>query len=140
MAQKLRALPDLLEDPGSHLSTHVVLTVACDSSSRGSDTLFWSSQALGTHVVHKQTCTLKTYAYKIITTITTTFQRENFKCLSSINLFCRIHAYVLFIGFYEGQLNKIDMFLLAAILKSMSFLGAIIYPTKNYCFYYPRYY
>jgi hypothetical protein len=41
LAQQVRAPLALLEDPGSSLSTHMAAHNCLDSSSRGSDDLFW---------------------------------------------------------------------------------------------------
>jgi hypothetical protein len=46
MAGWLRALVAFLEDVGSILCTLLWLTTICNSSSKGSDALFWSLQAL----------------------------------------------------------------------------------------------
>jgi hypothetical protein len=50
MAQKLRALVALAEDPNSVPSAHAI----CNTTSRGSNALFWALQAPGTHTVHRK--------------------------------------------------------------------------------------
>jgi hypothetical protein len=50
MAQQLRALATVAEDPGSIPSTHLVAHNIYNSSFKGSDALFWPLRALDTHV------------------------------------------------------------------------------------------
>jgi hypothetical protein len=52
--KRLRALAALSEDLGSRSSTHMAVHTVCNSSSRGSDALFWPPQEPGTHIVGAQ--------------------------------------------------------------------------------------
>lgn len=64
MAQKLRALAVHAKDlvPSSHSSQ---LTMAYNSSSRRSDTLFRTLWAPGMHTVHTHACTQNTSTHKV---------------------------------------------------------------------------
>ena len=53
MSQWLRSLAALSEDHGSIPSAHIEAIIVCNSSSRGSNTMFWHLQAPATHVVHR---------------------------------------------------------------------------------------
>jgi hypothetical protein len=64
MVHCLRALVALPEDPGLVLSKHTMVYI-CNSNSRGSDTNFCTSLALGMHVVHIHTCSQRTHTHKI---------------------------------------------------------------------------
>jgi len=47
VAQQLRVLSALVEDPGLSLSVNIrLLAITCNSSSRGYDAPFWSPHAL----------------------------------------------------------------------------------------------
>lgn len=66
IAQQLRALIALPEEPGSVPSTTEQLTTSCDSSSEGADPIFQPLWALGTHgYIYKQTKHLYTLKRKI---------------------------------------------------------------------------
>jgi hypothetical protein len=56
MAQWLRALVVLTEDPGSVPSTYMAASDLYNVSSWGQDTLSQPPRATGTHLVHKHTC------------------------------------------------------------------------------------
>ena len=49
MAQRVRALAVLGEDPGSVLSTHMVIHSLCDTSFRESNALSWHPRASSMH-------------------------------------------------------------------------------------------
>lgn len=64
MAQELRALIDLLEDPSSVPSAYIQwLTAVCDSSSKDSHPLVWSPWA-PTHIAHIYTPLFAFYTLK----------------------------------------------------------------------------
>jgi hypothetical protein len=57
MAQWLETLTALPEEPGTIPSTHIGwLTSFCSSSFRGSNILFWTSQAQGIYMIHRHIC------------------------------------------------------------------------------------
>jgi len=66
MAQWLRALAALLEDPSSIPSTHITwwLTTVCNSIFRASST-FWPPWVSGTQVEHRLICRQNTHTHRI---------------------------------------------------------------------------
>lgn len=55
MAQRVRVLDVLEEDPGSVLSTHMVIHSLCDTSFRESNALSWHPRASSMHGGHRYT-------------------------------------------------------------------------------------
>lgn len=53
MAERLRELADLSEDPDLILSTHMVTHNHWNFTSKGSDVLFWTPRVPGTCVVQR---------------------------------------------------------------------------------------
>lgn len=65
--QWIREVTALPEDPHSILAPKSQLTTICDSSTRGTNTLFWSPQA-GMRMVYRYICRQKIHAHKIKST------------------------------------------------------------------------
>jgi hypothetical protein len=64
MAQQGRALVTFPEGLGPILSSYVAAPVSWNSNFRGSDALFWSLRALGTHAVHRYMGRQNIYVHK----------------------------------------------------------------------------
>ena len=65
MAQHLRALAVLTENPDPIPAPTRRLTITYNSSSRGVDILFWLFREPGTNMVHRHKCRQTIHTYKI---------------------------------------------------------------------------